>query len=148
MVELSGQQMRALGSGLAGFVVVKEFCEVDRALLMMQKESAAGVATDAANLLFHYMEPRLDFHQPEQMLLVAALQGATDQELSNELGVNLSTVKKRWRSIFIRVDELMPKLFTQVTALDGRRGPQRRQFVLSYVREHPEELRPFARAGL
>lgn len=146
MVELSGQQVRALGSGLAGFVLVKEFCEVDRALLTMRKESAAGMATDAANLLFHYLEPRLDFHDPEQMLLIAALQGATDQELSNELGVNVSTVKKRWRSIFIKVDDLMPELFTQVTALDGTRGPQRRHLVLSYVREHPEELRPFARA--
>ena len=36
MVELSGQQTRALGPGLAGFNLVKEFCEVDRALLMMR----------------------------------------------------------------------------------------------------------------
>lgn len=146
MVEISGQQTRALGPGLAGFDLVKEFCEVDRALLMMRKESAAGVATDAANLLFHYLEPHLDFHDPEQQLLIAALKGATDQELSNELGVNVSTVKKRWRSIFIKVEDLMPELFTSLGALDdGKRGPQRRHLVLSYVREHPEELRPFAR---
>ena len=43
------------------------------------------MATDAVNLLFPFLEPRLDFHDPERQLLIAALQGATDQELSNEL---------------------------------------------------------------
>ena len=146
MVELSGQQGRSLGDASAAFDVVAEFPDVDRVLLRQRKERAAEVATNASNLLFQYHEPRLLFRHPDQQLLIAALKGATDHELSAELEINVPTVKKRWRSIFMKVEDHMPDLFAHLAPVDGKRGPQRRHLVLSYVREHPEELRPFARA--
>jgi len=61
-----------------------------------------------------------------QRLLVAALRGLTDDELSDDLMVSHSAVKNAWRSIYAR-------------------GKQKRQRLLAYLRERPEELRPFAR---
>jgi len=147
MVELSGQQVRALGRGIAGFDVVGEFRDVDRALVRQRKEDAAGVSTNVSNLLFQYREPRLYLRNPDQQILIEALKGATDLELSFELGISVAAVKKRWRSIFIKVEDRMPDLFANyIASEDGKRGPQRRHMVLSYMRDHPEELRPFARS--
>jgi len=147
MVELSGEQTRALGAGIAGFDVIKEFRDVDRALLRQRKEDAAGVSTNVSNLLFQYREPRLHLRNPDQRILIGALRGTTDQELSIEFGVSVPAVKKRWRSIFVNVEDRMPELFgSYIAAADGKRGLQRRHLVLSYMREHPEELRPFARS--
>jgi len=48
-------------------------------------------------------------------------------------------------SIFDRIEEVKPELSANLEAgSDGKRGPQRRHRVLSYMREHPEELRPYA----
>jgi hypothetical protein len=80
-------------------------------------------------------------------IVAAALKGATHQELSFELGISVPAVKKRWRSIYIEVEDHMPELFANYTAAeDGKRGPQRRHTVLAYMRDHPAELRPFARS--
>jgi hypothetical protein len=78
----------------------------------------------------------------EQALLNAALAGATDADLATSLGVSLSAIKARWRSIFARFAELAPDY--ESAERDGR-GPQKRHHVLRYLRDHPEELRPFRR---
>jgi hypothetical protein len=94
------------------------------------------------NILFSVRKPALRLRDSDQQLLLAALRGATDQELASGLGFSLSAVKARWRSAIARVEETMPDLVCDAVSHEGR-GAQKRHRVLAYVRSHPEELRPF-----
>jgi DNA-binding CsgD family transcriptional regulator len=98
--------------------------------------------------LFHYDAPQIGFSLSEQKLLLAALRGGTDEELSDELAISLSAVKKAWSSIYDRATDHLPDSIltpTEEERLNGDRGKQKKQRLLAYLREHPEELRPYAR---
>jgi DNA-binding CsgD family transcriptional regulator len=98
--------------------------------------------------LFDYSPPKIGFSPGEQRLLLLALSGKTDGDLSEELRLSLSTVKNTWRSIFNRAASRLPELFANPAHGDvqiARRGKERRRWLLAYLREHPEELRPFSR---
>lgn len=94
--------------------------------------------------LFVYHAPRCGFRPSEQRLLFVALRGGTDQELADKLGISLATVKKDWLSIYSRVSTHVPSLVADPIATqdEGVRGRQKKQHIIEYVREHPEELRP------
>lgn len=93
----------------------------------------------------HHREPVLGLRNSDQELLTPALKGLTDTELSKELGLKLPTLKKRWAAVFNRVAIAKPDLLPGLDDnLDHQaRGRQKRHRLLAYVREHPEELRPF-----
>jgi hypothetical protein len=93
----------------------------------------------------HHREPVLGLRSSDQELLAAALKGSTDMELAKELRLKLPTLKKRWASIYNRVAIAKPDLLPGFDDnLDRQaRGRQKRHRLLAYVREHPEELRPF-----
>ena len=98
--------------------------------------------------LFEYRPPQFDFSRSEQRLLLSALSGRTDEELSSDLGKSLSTVKNTWRSIHNRAASRLPELFPDHSPADLRfsgRGKERRRHLLTYLRDHPEELRPVSR---
>jgi hypothetical protein len=94
--------------------------------------------------LFVYQPPQFDFRPSEQRLLLAALHGGTDEDLSCSLEISLSAVKKAWRSIYDRVTPLSPGLIPDKVPeeLTSERGKEKKQRLLAYLREHPEELRP------
>lgn len=94
--------------------------------------------------LFVYQAPQCRFRPSEQRLLLAALRGGTDQELADDLGISLSAVKKTWLSIYNRVSNHLPSLFPNRIAVqeDGERGREKKQHLIAYLRDHPEELRP------
>jgi hypothetical protein len=99
-------------------------------------------------LLFVYIPPRLDLRPSEQRLLHSAFSGGTDEELSDMLGISVFAVKKSWRAIYERVAEGLPELVPDRSEIDGQtpsRGKQKKQRLLAYLREHPEELRPVSR---
>ena len=99
--------------------------------------------------LFHYEAPRIGFSRSEQKLLLSALRGGTDEDLSDELAISLSAVKKAWRSVYDRAVECLPELILSHDESEDRRngdrGKQKKQRLLAYLREHPEELRPHSR---
>lgn len=98
--------------------------------------------------LFKYEPPRLGLARSEQSLLLAALRGGTDEELSEELGISLSGVKKTWRAIYDRVAARLPELIrgeAMTASWKQERGTEKKQRVIAYLREHPEELRPISR---
>lgn len=113
-------------------------------MLEITKEMAAKRPGSWASLFFAYRKPVIGFTPGEQRLLSAALQGGTDVELSDLLGVSLSAVKKMWASIYLRVQSRKPfDLRIELDeSLDGDRGKEKKQKLLVYLREHPEELRP------
>ena len=101
--------------------------------------------------LFEYHPPKIGFSRGEQKLLLSALSGRTDQELSDHLGVSVSTVKNTWRSIYNRSASCLPELFLDPSQADARiseRGKEKKRPLLSYLRDHPEELRPVSRKHL
>ena len=97
--------------------------------------------------LFSRQPPQFGFRRSEQRLLVAALPGGTDEELSAELKISLSSVRKTWLSIYDRVAAHTPELFREDLSENGTpgRGKGKKHRLLSHLREHPEELRPLAR---
>jgi DNA-binding CsgD family transcriptional regulator len=99
--------------------------------------------------LFEYQPPRFGFSPSEQRLLLAALSGATDEELSGELGISVPTVKKAWFSVYRRMTDRQPETIRDC-AQDGaaKRGKEKRRHLLAYLREHPEELRPVSQKHL
>lgn len=104
--------------------------------------------TSSIGSLFHYQPPRFGFSVSEQRLLLSALAGGTDEELSTELGISLSTVKKTWRSVYDRVAGCLPDLIPGNSHPNGenlRRGKDKKQRLIAYLREHLEELRPVSR---
>jgi hypothetical protein len=114
-------------------------------------EVAATQHASWAGSLLLCAPPKAGFTRGEQRVLWLALDGRTDQELHDELGVSLTAIKKRWRGIYDRAAESLPPLFGDLPS-HGRpvteRGKERRRRLLAYLRDHPEELRPVSRTLL
>ncbi len=113
-------------------------------LIGLTRELAMARVGTWIGSLFVYQPPQFGFRPSEQRLLLAALQGGTDEELAAVLGVSLSAVKKTWRSIYDRVTHHSPGLIPDQVPeeLTSERGKEKKQRLLVYLREHPEELRP------
>jgi hypothetical protein len=97
--------------------------------------------------LFAYTPPRFHFNRSEQVLLQHSLMGETCEDLAASLVLSPWTVKKRWHAIYERVADLDSELLPSPPIADGAhataRGAERRRPLLNYLRQHPEELRPF-----
>jgi len=89
-----------------------------------------------------FRDPVLGLSERNQELLSRALETFSDDELGRRLGVTTAAVKKRWSSIFYHVGKLRPDLVL-VDEDRHTRGPQKRHRLLAYIRQHPEELRPY-----
>jgi hypothetical protein len=118
-----------------------------RAMGICERREALATPGSVAALVFHYSEPVIHFGDADRELLQAALAGATDGELVKRLGLTMSALKKRWASLYRRVAAANPDLIPEADDDPDRltRGRQKRHHVLTYVREHPEELRPHER---
>jgi hypothetical protein len=135
------------GQDLAPLFEQPFLCGVTRKLAL---ENAANWSWMSP--LFVWSPPQIGFAPSEQRLLVCALNGFTDDELSDELAVSSSSVKKTWHSIYERVAKRLPDLLPHDWPMEvdrkergKERGKEKKQRLLNYVREHREELRPFAR---
>lgn len=114
-----------------------------RYLFMLSREQALSSAGSVMAILFQYEKPKLWLQDADQELLAAALGGLTDEELSTKLHLSVGAVKKRWLSLFDRIADRQPDLLGSSDAKVGKkRGRQKRNHVLEYIRQHPEELRP------
>jgi DNA-binding CsgD family transcriptional regulator len=122
---------------------VAEFPETDSALFVVDVESARQAPYSLAASMYRYLAPVLQLRPAEQELLAAALDGKTDSELSSELGISVEAVKKRWVSIYARIETCAPAIFAGAGADGTGRGPQKRHRVVAYARKHPAELRPY-----
>jgi DNA-binding CsgD family transcriptional regulator len=119
----------------------------------LTRELEAGRPGSWIGSLFEYRPPRFGFSLGEQRLLITALRSGTDKELSEELGISLATVKKTWRSIYDRVAACLPDLIPSDARVNGaegshERGKEKKQRLIAYVRDHPEEVRPISRKAL
>lgn len=96
---------------------------------------------------FQFVPPLMGFSGSERRQLRLAVADLTDDQIGDELGLSAHTVKKLWKSIHQRAADRMPDLFDDDPALaeSGTRGPEKRRILLQYLRQHPEELRPYSR---
>jgi hypothetical protein len=141
--EAIGHSRIALARATGTYRLVAEFQESESALVVVTPESALMAPYSVAAKMYRYQAPVLRLRPAEQKLLAAALGGKTDAELSSDLALSIEAIKKRWMSIFARVDEFKPEVLGSAGPDSDGRGPQKRHRVVAYVRAHPEELRPF-----
>ncbi|MBN9500776.1 MAG: hypothetical protein J0H02_03195 [Armatimonadetes bacterium] len=108
-----------------------------------REESAQNPGARIAPLFLEY-PIRLGLRRVHREVLSLALLGMVDEEIANELSLSHSAIKRRWESIYDLVDQNGADLVwggrMQVSTV---RGPERRRHLLNYLREHPEEMRPF-----
>jgi DNA-binding CsgD family transcriptional regulator len=142
--EALGQPVIELARATGSYRVLAEYPVIAAALVVASPDSARDIPFSVAARLYRYQAPVLHLRPAEQSLLIAALDGKTDTELSDCLGISVEAVKKRWMSVFGRIEDFRPGLLSGADADGLRRGPQKRHRVLAYVRTHPEELRPYA----
>jgi hypothetical protein len=84
------------------------------------------------------------FSASQRRLLWFALFDDSDDALMPLLDVSVHGLKKLWRGIYERIEDRMPEFFGDAgSGDDGKRGPEKRRQVLAYVRQRPEELRPW-----
>jgi DNA-binding CsgD family transcriptional regulator len=96
---------------------------------------------------FQFTPPRFGFAPAERRLLRLAVTDLTDEAIGDELGISGHGVKKLWRQVHQRAQDAMPGLFgasDPVASREGGRGPEKRRALLQYLRQHPEELRPYS----
>ncbi len=113
------------------------------AFLYVDSQHACRRAGSIPALMFLRRVPIFGLRGTSQEVLRHALRGHTDDELARMLGITRAAVKKRWIRIFDDVERQVPSFGNASPSRDSVRGPQRRHHLLAYVREHPEELRPF-----
>ncbi len=94
-----------------------------------------------AAAILHYDPPRFYFNDREQELLLSALIGETDEGIAERMNVASVTVRKRWDSIYGRVESAHPGFFGDHTDTP-KRGTEKKRTLIAYLRHHHEELRP------
>ena len=123
--------------------LVASFPSLGRAIYLMNRESGTALSGSVGNQIFRFNEPQLRLRESDQELLLVALNGATDVELAAQMNITLAAVKARWRSAYARIAEVRPDLVAEDADNGDGRGGQKRHRVLTYVRNHMEELRPY-----
>jgi hypothetical protein len=146
LMETTNERMRLLAASSGVWRTVGNFPEQERALMIVtQDEAMEAAGFGILGPLFLYKEPILGLRDTEKQLLCQAIHGDTDAQLALSLHISVSSVKKRWTSLFSRIADLQPNLLPEEESAskEERRGSQKRHRILTYVRGHPEELRPF-----
>jgi len=109
-----------------------------------REEAAAMLPGSSARHIFEHQEPRFRFSAAQRRLLALALHDESDDHLTQRLDVSVHGLKKLWRGIYERIDDIEPEFFGEPSSADdGKRGPEKRRQVLAHVRQRPEELRPW-----
>jgi DNA-binding CsgD family transcriptional regulator len=119
-------------------------------LVGLTKEEAFARPGSNLSTLFNYAAPRFRFNHSQRVLLLHALTGETCEQAAASLSISPSTVKKRWHAIYDRVADIDAELLPPPVAYGSHsssRGAERRRYLLNYLRQHLEEVRPFERCS-
>jgi len=110
-----------------------------------REEAAAMLPGITARHVFEHQVPRFRLTSTQRRLLWLALFDESDAHLMPLLEVSVHGLKKLWRGIYERIEDVEPAFFGDAAASEdeGKRGPEKRRQVLAYVRQRPEELRPW-----
>ena len=144
LCEEIGEEQRAFRKATRVWRLVQEFTS-DRALTCLTRQDALSLPGSVAAALFRYRTPTLSLRDEHKQLLRVAINGGTDLQVAQMLNISLAAVKKRWRSVWAAIMRRRPDLVPASPGelLSGSRGRQKKHIILAYLRDHPEELRPF-----
>ena len=107
-------------------------------LLRLTREEALTNPYARFSSYFFPPKPRFAFSFGERRLLEYALLDVSDEGIAEELHLSEDAIKKRWRSIYAKIETADTKMLSGITS-----GTGRRRSVLHYLRLHLEELRPY-----
>jgi len=108
-------------------------------------EALAATPGSTVRHIFEHHAPMFRLSASQRRLLWLSLFDDNDDALVQRLGVSMHGLKKLWRGIYERIQDQQPDFFGDAPGDDdGKRGPEKRRQVLAYVRQRPEELRPWA----
>jgi DNA-binding CsgD family transcriptional regulator len=94
--------------------------------------------------LFSNDRPVFGLTVAEQSVIECALADLPDASIAAALGISVTAVQQRWKRIYQRAAATRPALIVDGDPRDDAvRGNEKRRQVLNYVRNHPEELRPY-----
>jgi hypothetical protein len=116
-------------------------------LSVTREEVRASFPGTSVRHVFDHHPPLFRFSASQRRLLWLALFDDSDAHLTERLEISVHGLKKLWRGIYERIEDRMPEFFGDASSGDeGKRGPEKRRQVLAYVRQRPEELRPWSNA--
>ncbi|MEO8805121.1 MAG: hypothetical protein ABI433_03510 [Burkholderiaceae bacterium] len=108
-------------------------------------EALATTPGSTVRHIFEHHTPMFRLSASQRRLLWLSLFDDNDDALEQRLGVSMHGLKKLWRGIYERIQDQQPDFFGEASGDDdGKRGREKRRQVLAYVRQRPEELRPWA----
>lgn len=110
-------------------------------VLSLHHDQAVVGGDLASQRFFSYDPPVLGFTPAQRAILLLARQGYTDQEIATALDKTTDSVKKRWSGIYARFAAAFPNRLP--TGREGSRGAEKRRTLLAYLKDRPEELRPY-----
>jgi len=109
-----------------------------------REEAVVNVPGSSIGHIFNHHPPLFRLSSSQRRLLWLSLFDDNDDALEERLGVSMHGLKKLWRGIYERVQDQQPDFFGDAADDDdGKRGREKRRQVLAYVRQRPEELRPW-----
>jgi hypothetical protein len=119
-------------------------------LAVVELAEVNAIAGSVIGRHFNQNRPILALSAPDQEMLLAVLEDdLQDSDLASLLKISLPAIKRRWAALYSRVEASNPSFFhSNLEALvaerkEGARGLEKRRRILHFVRNHPEELRPF-----
>ena len=117
-------------------------------LMGLTREEACRMEGYVMCHYFIYNRPRFGFTRRQQDLLCLCLrlQDSSDNHLAETMRMSVSAVKNLWPLIYARVMGVDADLLP-LTDVDKARGLEKRRWLMQYLREHPEELRPYRPRG-
>ncbi len=114
-------------------------------LSVTREEVRSSLPGTSVRHVFDHHPPLFRFSASQRRLLWLALFDDSDAHLTERLDISVHGLKKLWRGIYERIEDRMPEFFGDTAGGDeGKRGPEKRRQVLAYVRQRPEELRPWS----
>ncbi len=119
--------------------------DLEFAVTHRRRDDALPIFPDSITAqIFAHAPPIIRFSSAQRALLELASEGLTDEDIASAMAISINTVKRTWKLIYERVEERAPQVIgvRQAGPSQGR-GAERRRHLLSYLKQHPQELRPF-----
>lgn len=117
-------------------------------LMGLTREEAQAREGFVMSHYFTCVHPRFGFTRRQQELLCLCLRlpDPSEARLADALGISEDAVQKLWEFVYQRIQRVNADLLSLADKhplADKGRGREKRRRLLHYLRQHPEELRPY-----